>query len=110
VLDEFRESSGKVQSWSIGWRRSLSQRAPRKEEAAMRHVATLILVAECVILSEGTTLSVVNQGGEPHTFTEVSQFGGGFIEPLNHGEATVPECAGGFHNVAVAKTRILQGS
>jgi hypothetical protein len=53
---------------------------------------------------------VVNQGGEPHAFTEVSQFGGGFIEPLDHGEATVPECADGFHNVAVARTRILQGS
>ncbi len=61
-------------------------------------------------IHKGTTLSVVNQGGEPHTFTEVSQFGGGFIEPLNHGEATVPECADGFHNVAVARTRILQGS
>jgi hypothetical protein len=53
---------------------------------------------------------VTNQGGEPHTFTEVKQFGGGFIDGLNHGEATVPECAGGFSNVAVAKTRILQGS
>ena len=61
-------------------------------------------------IKEGTTVSVVDQGGEPHTFTEVAQFGGGFIGPLNHGEATVPECAGGFSNVAVAKTRILQAS
>jgi hypothetical protein len=53
---------------------------------------------------------VVDQGGEPHTFTEVAQFGGGFIGPLNGGENTVPECTGGFSNVAVAKTRILQGS
>src|ERR1700758_3778859 len=58
-------------------------------------------------IKEGTTLNVVDQGGEPHTFTEVAQFGGGFIAPLNHGEATVPECAGGFSKVAVAKTRIL---
>jgi plastocyanin len=57
------------------------------------------------------TLTVVDQGGEPHTFTEVAQFGGGFIGVLNApGEDTVPECAGGFSRVAVARTRILQGS
>jgi plastocyanin len=61
-------------------------------------------------VKEGTTLSVVDQGGEPHTFTEVAHFGGGFIPGLNAGEDTVPECAGGFSNVAVAKTRILQAS
>ena len=63
-----------------------------------------------VTIQKGGTLSVVDQGGEPHTFTEVAHFGGGFVTPLNHGEDTVPECAGGFKNVAVAKTRILQGS
>ena len=61
-------------------------------------------------IQRGTTVSVVDQGGEPHTFTEVAQFGGGFITNLNHGEATVPECAGGFSNIAVARTRIVQGS
>ena len=62
-------------------------------------------------LKEGTTLSVTDQGGEPHTFTEVAKFGGGFIPGLNApGEEVVPECTGGFSNVAVAKTRILQGS
>jgi plastocyanin len=65
---------------------------------------------DTVHLKKGTTLIVVDQGGEPHTFTEVAHFGGGFIADLNGGEATVPECAGGFSNVAVAKTRILQGS
>jgi len=58
----------------------------------------------------GTTLSIVDQGGEPHTFTEVASFGGGFIDGLNHGETMAPECAGGFSNVAVARTRIIQGS
>jgi plastocyanin len=43
-------------------------------------------------IEEGTDLNVVDQGGEPHTFTEVAHFGGG------------------FSSVAVAKTRILQGS
>lgn len=62
-------------------------------------------------IKEGTNLSVVDQGGEPHTFTEVAHFGGGFISELNTpGENTVPECAGGFANIAVARTRILQGS
>jgi len=63
-----------------------------------------------VTINQGTPLVVVDQGGEPHTFTEVAKFGGGFIPPLNHGEATVPECAGGFGDVKVARTRILQGS
>src|SRR5215467_2526300 len=61
-------------------------------------------------IKKDTPIVVVDQGGEPHTFTEVKQFGGGFIPPLNNGEATVPECDGGFKNVAVARTRILQGS
>jgi plastocyanin len=63
-----------------------------------------------VTIKKGTPLVVVNQGGEPHTFTEVAKFGGGFITGLNGGEAPVPECAGGFKDVAVARTRILQGS
>jgi plastocyanin len=61
-------------------------------------------------IKEGTVVSVTDQGGEPHTFTEVAAFGGGFIPPLNSGQATVPECAGGFGSVAVARTRLLQGS
>ena len=65
---------------------------------------------DTLTVKQGTVLSVVNQGGEPHTFTEVKEFGGGFIDGLNHGEPTVPECAGGFGKVSVAKTRILQGS
>jgi plastocyanin len=61
-------------------------------------------------IKKGTPIVVVDQGGEPHTFTEVKQFGGGFIPPLNAGEETVTECSGGFSNIAVARTRILQGS
>jgi plastocyanin len=65
---------------------------------------------DTVTIKKGGILNVVDQGGEPHTFTEVAQFGGGFIPPLNSGEATVPECSDGFSNLAVARTRILQGS
>jgi plastocyanin len=61
-------------------------------------------------IKQDTILSVVDQGGEPHTFTEVEKFGGGFVDGLNGGEAMVPECANGFSNLEVAKTRILQGS
>jgi plastocyanin len=66
---------------------------------------------DTITIDKGTVLSVVDQGGEPHTFTEVAQFGGGFITGLNGpGESVVPECAMGFSRVAVARTRILQGS
>jgi plastocyanin len=34
---------------------------------------------DTITITRGTNLSVVNEGGEPHTFTEVKQFGGGFI-------------------------------
>jgi plastocyanin len=62
-------------------------------------------------VNEGTPIIAVNEGGEPHTFTEVAQFGGGFIGGLNGAnETTVPECAMGFSRVEVARTRILQGS
>lgn len=61
-------------------------------------------------VKEGTTVLVTDQGGEPHTFTEVQHFGGGFIEGLNDGQQEVPECSGGFSSVGVAKTRIIQGS
>lgn len=61
-------------------------------------------------VKQGTVISVVDQGGEPHTFTEVKQFGGGFIAGLNNNEPAVPECVNGFGDVAVARTRTLQGS
>ena len=36
-----------------------------------------------VDLTPGQTLSVSNTGGEEHTFTEVVDFGAGFVPPLN---------------------------
>jgi plastocyanin len=66
---------------------------------------------DTVNIKAGGTLYVSDQGGEPHTFTEVKAFGGGFLPVLNApGEQVVTECDGGFANVAVARTRILQGS
>src|SRR4051794_11768112 len=63
-----------------------------------------------VTIKNGGSVVLTDQGGEPHTFTEVKKFGGGFIDGLNSGEAAVPECQGGFDNIDVAKTRVLQGS
>ena len=43
----------------------------------------------------GDVLAAVNQGGEEHTFTEVEDFGGGFVQPLNDLGGfgpTIPEC------------------
>lgn len=65
---------------------------------------------DIIQLKQGGMLRVSDQGGEPHTFTEVAKFGGGFIDGLNGGEATIPECSGGFANLKVARTRLLQGS
>jgi hypothetical protein len=45
----------------------------------------------------GETLTVVNRGGETHTFTRVQQFGGGFVPLLNQLANTptpAPECLG----------------
>jgi plastocyanin len=63
-----------------------------------------------IVIKKGTVIEVADEGGEPHTFTEVKKFGGGFLDALNGGEAEAPECQGGFKNIAVARTRILQGS
>lgn len=39
------------------------------------------------------TVRVTNLGGRGHTFTEVAEFGGGFVPPLNEGLTFAPECA-----------------
>jgi hypothetical protein len=66
---------------------------------------------DAVSIGKDSVLSVVNEGGEPHTATEVAQFGNGFIPQLNpNSHDPVPECAHGFSNPSVAATRILQGS
>lgn len=47
-------------------------------------------------LEPGEDTSIVNKGGEQHTFTRVNKYGGGFIGPLNalSGNPTpAPECA-----------------
>jgi hypothetical protein len=46
-----------------------------------------------VKLESGKDLRVRNIGGRTHTFTEVAQFGAGFVPPLNFGLTQfAPEC------------------
>jgi plastocyanin len=40
----------------------------------------------------GQRVHVRNVGGRPHTFTEVANFGGGNVPPLNEGLIPAPEC------------------
>jgi len=43
----------------------------------------------------GASFAATNRGGEVHTFTEVAQFGGGIVPPLNqlaHVPVMAPEC------------------
>jgi hypothetical protein len=45
-------------------------------------------------LGEGDEFMATNVGGEVHTFTEVEEFGGGIVQPLNQllGLTIAPEC------------------
>ena len=45
-----------------------------------------------VTANSGRTVRVVNRGGRGHTFTEVADFGGGFIPLLNIGLTPAPQC------------------
>jgi plastocyanin len=57
--------------------------------------AAWTIVPATLEVSEGTSLPVMNTGGELHTYTEVEDFGGGVVPMLNQlsGNTTVaPEC------------------
>ena len=45
-------------------------------------------------IEQGEKVRIINEGGETHTFTKVTAFGGGFIPDLNLAESPIaPECA-----------------
>ena len=46
-----------------------------------------------LVVEEGKRIQVKNEGGRPHTFTPVAQFGGGRVPPLLVGTQPAPECA-----------------
>jgi plastocyanin len=67
-------------------------------------------------LREGKKLRVKNEGGRTHTFTEVRNFGGGRVVPLNLGQGGVvalqqaPECvAPGVVDLAGGAEDVIEG-
>jgi plastocyanin len=60
----------------------------------------------------GNKVKATNEGGEEHTFTEVAEFGGGYVPELNGplSLTPVPECAGGPANPAVASSFLEPGA
>jgi hypothetical protein len=45
-----------------------------------------------LVIKQGASVRVRNEGGRPHTFTKVAAFGGGNVPPLNEGLTVAPEC------------------
>lgn len=63
-----------------------------------------------VAIESGETVNVRNEGGRNHTFTQVAQYGGGFVLGINNppGSPAIPECAGGpAANPGVASTLLV---
>ena len=61
-------------------------------------------------LEKGKDLRVKNIGGRTHTFTEVAQFGAGFVPPLNFGlEKFAPECGGAVNIPAGTRGANIEG-
>ena len=60
-----------------------------------------------VTVKAGKTVHVSNRGGRGHTFTEVTDFGGGIIPPLNIGLSPAPQCTQGAIPLAPGATVTL---
>jgi plastocyanin len=59
-----------------------------------------------LVIKAGKDVRVKNAGGRPHTFTEVAQWGGGVVPPLNEGLDFAPECAGLVEVPPGGKTKV----
>ena len=59
-----------------------------------------------VRIDPNDTLRVANTGGRRHTFTEVANFGGGIVPPLNGTLLPAPECASASPLAPGAKTEV----
>jgi plastocyanin len=63
-----------------------------------------------ITVRAGQTVRVTNRGGRVHTFTEVADFGGGLVPPLNGTLVPAPECNPGTVTfVEVGGTQQLSG-
>jgi plastocyanin len=66
-----------------------------------------------ISVKAGRPIRVSNRGGRAHTFTEVNDFGGGFVPPLNEQMVPAPECGANFTPdpgvvfVGVGETQVL---
>jgi len=60
-------------------------------------------------IEEGKRIKVTNEGGRVHTFTEVADFGGGRVPPLNASQAGVPPLTPAPECVAAAVVNIPGG-
>ena len=61
-------------------------------------------------LESGKKLKVRNVGGRTHTFTEVREYGAGFVPPLNFGlTAFAPECGGAVPVPAGTRAADVEG-
>ena len=61
-------------------------------------------------IEPGAAVTVTNEGGERHTFTEVAKFGGGFIPLLNdptNSLSVVPECGSVVGSSAVPNPALV---
>jgi hypothetical protein len=66
--------------------------SPNSEGSPVGHPAWRMDPTYFRMESDGT-VRVRNAGGRGHTFTEVANFGGGFVPPLNGNLLVAPECA-----------------
>lgn len=60
-------------------------------------------------LSQGQSFRIVNEGGEPHSFAEVSAYGTGVVPPLNDAlpPGTPPAVAVGFASLEAANAATI---
>jgi plastocyanin len=58
------------------------------------------------VVEMGRRVKVENLGGRTHTFTEVAQYGGGRVPPLNMGLVMAPECAAAMNIPAGGRTQL----
>lgn len=68
-------------------------------------------------IKAGKSVAVSNEGGRTHSFTEVANFGGGVVPPLNQSRpgsgapplTPAPECVAGFTPIPGGGTSVVEG-
>jgi len=84
---------------------SVTLTAFNNELNATHQVASWQFVPSNFTIRVGQAITVTNNGGEKHTFTEVANFGGGIVPALNNASGNpteAPECAALAANAMIA--------